>query len=415
MKLPPSFGWIVSLLVMSCPSYLFATDAYAQSTGEVAETNPELEQLREEAEQLRLELEISQRQRQIIEASSPILPSVTSASQALDGRINLAPGQTTIESLTLAYREMDIVAERICADLRTNFPDLRNVIVADSSLINTLPFYRVYRSRISLFEGSYKELLPDLPAPPPPPGFSTSSPLDLSFLSVPTTVLRSFIDLVALFRSDVSIRTFTFSPEENALISNLATNCQNPINVYHPDRYLLDTRNVSTSGLFGDVWGEIDNLISLRGRAQQRVDELERKGRSTSPIEKENLGRLKNINKLFDDFITGLGSLSNSNAVNPLYAIARAARIEEIIKQNTEASDSSSGAITSRFIFLSIPHAGGSDRTTRNLFTGSRVRYSGGVLVEYMLFSSEGYIEYSDVIDSHSGFTRFESEDASDR
>jgi hypothetical protein len=55
---------------------------------------------------------------------------------------------------------------------------------------------------------------------------------------------------------------------------------------------------------------------------------------------------------------------------------------------------------------LKVLEAGGSQQTSRNLILGSKVRYSGSAVVEYMLFAPDGTLRTAETLYYHTGFQK---------
>src|SRR5438132_13561184 len=79
--------------------------------------------------------------------------------------------------------------------------------------------------------------------------------------------------------------------------------------------------------------------------------------------------------------------------VSPLSAIVKAESLYRLLNdENTSV------------LYLEVLQAGGTDRITRNLLRGSKLRYSGSAVAQYMLFDKDGAIKLSKTVYFHTGF-----------
>ncbi|OWY63643.1 hypothetical protein B7486_51940 [cyanobacterium TDX16] len=127
---------------------------------------------------------------------------------------------------------------------------------------------------------------------------------------------------------------------------------------------------------------EIEELFQLKAQAERLIREQE----SQPTPNQQKIDKLKALNTQFAAFIDGIDNVDKTTGVNLLSILARAAKIEEVLTDKG-----------SYILFLDI-RAGGSNRTRRNLFFGSRLRHSGSVIVNYILFDRQGAIKLSDTL-----------------
>lgn len=395
----------VLFLLATFSVFIYRPSTAIGQTDSRSEVDPELQELQSEIDKLKLELQLLQTQRELAEAQQPILPE--SNVIPLEGRATVE-GTSSIESHILTYDVMRGVAEQFRIDFDTlrEINDDRellpqSIIIHDENVINSLSIHRVYEAqRIALTE-AFKEELPNLTPTEEVPSARTVT--DLSLAAVPGSLLRSVIDLLALFRQDVTIRNETVNASLNALISQIAYEFRNnsphgSITIYHPSLYLIDLQEGGGNELFSNILEGLDELFRYREQSGVEVSELEQKGKENRTTEdNRKLGRLKELNQQLDNFINGLSTINEATGVSAIYALARAEQVQGILKDG--------GAI----LFLDVEHSGGSSRTTRSLFSSGRVEYSGGVIVSYILFGRSGQILLSNTLHGYSGHQNVEA------
>jgi len=82
-----------------------------------------------------------------------------------------------------------------------------------------------------------------------------------------------------------------------------------------------------------------------------------------------------------------------------LHELVRAERLNRMLE-----SDPRTGILQ-----LKVLKAGGSQRITRNLIFGSKIRHSGSAIVEYLLFDKTGLLRSSEMFYYHTGFQKMDN------
>jgi hypothetical protein len=194
-------------------------------------------------------------------------------------------------------------------------------------------------------------------------------------LEIPTTILRSVADFFALFRTNTTINNFSVTLPEEALVAQLSrqfqSNTTRSVRVFYPAGYSLDV-NI--------VMDELNQLIELKNKAEERIA-------ASSPN---------------DPIVTKLNVLNNKADE----AISVISKPETLVALAKGASTAKALAAADSYVLLLKTEGGGSNRTTRNLFFGSRLRHSGGAIVNYILFNTQGEIVTSNTLYYHTGYVR---------
>jgi hypothetical protein len=333
----------------------------ASSTDQSQEVDPELEELKEQLEELKVRADILETQRSILTNS---LPRVTAT--PLDGTItnNARTGEPTFETQILAYQALSETAEALKSELSA-VPGLASLVVLDKEAFQNAATYQAYSYLYESLITSYKREL----------GLESGIIPNLTALEIPTTILRSVADFFALFRTNTTINNFSVTLPEEALVAQLSRQFQSDttrsVRVLYPAQYSL---NIDV------VMDELNQLIELKNKAEERIV-------ASSPN---------------DPIITKLNDL-NKKAEEAIVVISKPDTLSTLAKG---AGTAKALAAADSYVLLLKTEGGGSNRTTRNLFFGSRLRHSGGAIVNYILFNTQGEIVTSNTLYYHTGYVR---------
>jgi hypothetical protein len=335
-----------------------------QSSQRKEEVDPEREKLEREVEKLRLRKEISELRKDTLNNSLP-----AASSQAIDGSITISGSSTTavsstFESQILAYQALQETARALKTELST-VKGLSSLVIFDANVFQNVEQYQAYAYRYRILIAAYRREL----------GLE-SGPPDLTGLAIPTTVLRSVSDLLSLFRTETKISSFQLTLPDEALVAQLSAqfraDSSRTVRVFHPKVY---TSNVNV------ILNQLKDIFDLKDQADKKVNDSK-----TDPAKKERLMDLgKKFDELKKDFLT---------SSETLVAIARGSTTAQLLEG--EGS----------YILFFKTEGGGSNSITRNIFFGSRLRHSGGAVVNYILFDPNGEIVISDTLYYHTGYVR---------
>ncbi len=358
------------------------------ATEEAVESPSEqrLKQILEKQRLLEAEYNLLQREIDLTRLKGTVIAPTTSATEPLDSSdTNVQQGSLqTVESRILAYEAMNKVAGSISKDI-SNVDGIDSLIIYDQEIFSDLTAYRLLKVKLRDFKQRYADQ--QIILPPSGPG-GTRGITDLSSLALPTTFTRSVLEFVALFRSKDQI---TFEPDfelnPNAFISAVASHIQKkdiPVKVYNPSFYLTSLDSIDESSLEGLVGSELADLMRLRSKATS-----------------EYLGpTLLTLNDEVDAFLDALlvpVGQEDPFGNPPLLAIIQANKLEKILDDQ--------GA---HVLHLDIDVAGGSHRTRQSLFTtvfsGKRISFSGGSVVNYSLFARDGSLKKSGFFYYNTGY-----------
>jgi cell division protein FtsB len=337
--------------------------------------------------------------------STPIIPNPSP-----DSNPNALPDNTfigksdfpqTIESTILAYESMGLIAKEISDQtikkLQEN--DIQNVVIDNGKIKAALILHSIYTGQIIRLRDMYKTEFAQ-------PGVSAPAALDLTALTIPSTVLRTIIDFVALFRSKDKIFVQDIAVDDNTLAIKLGSEFNNQkLTVFYPDVNLINLESLSTNFKEGFLGEFLVKLLNDKFQATQLILQYEeeikkleaipaKKGKLTTRI-----NRLKEINTEVDTLIANLTRSTDEESPPILFLLEQAQEIKKLLLQENTV-----------IVNVDIVKSGGSIRTRDSLFTtmftGKRVAYSGGLIVSYVIFNPNGSIMVADVLSSKTGFRR---------
>jgi hypothetical protein len=315
--------------------------------------------------------------------------------KALEGKLTI-DDKVTIESQTLAYASMAKIAAQIAKEVK-EIRAPRVVIYHDKDMASLLEL-RTFLAQAKSIQQAFEDATPK-PAPSDRRGASFESIIATGALAV--TAAKTLVDLVALFRTDTAITGVEVTLDDTALAASVAHSLGGV--VFYPQIQPLD---FSSHAAFtkSEVVAVLDGLHKARQEAEAAVK------RATEALEADDDEARKTAADLLKEPLTKADALyqpfrdalfkADDTGANALGRLLRA----EILASRLEENGS-------HLLYLKVVKAGGSNRITRNLFTGSKLWHSGGAIVTYLLFRPDGAIAASGTLYRHSGYKRFEAPD----
>lgn len=227
-------------------------------------------------------------------------------------------GDTTLENVKLepemvSYRAMSEAADTISKEIKLKKPGARNIAIYDAQVVRDWRYYKAlfpaFRGQVNDFSSRYRGVLCQIAADFPKekfvsdnyknnncPGGTPTAALAGAGLQAAfaagTNVLKSFIDLTALFRTETKIQGVSFTVEESALVAELFRALRNQygddegaVKFYYPEvfppRLPTDPANPdpsSTVVIIGSLFldkAEADDAIAKMSKAVDAInDEL---------------------------------------------------------------------------------------------------------------------------------------------
>ena len=321
-----------------------------------------------------------------------LLPAPTAT--PLAGSINVTGG-VGFQSELLVYKSLYDIAKGIAAHMEK----VKGAVVIYSDAdINALQTYAIILTQIKNSVEQYKALNQRLN-----PGDSEEAGAAAIFAApqVASTLLRSVADITALFRTDTIITGLSINVDEAVLNSLLAeTLRRDDLKVFEPKLFLPNLFKQPDS----EIIKQLGNLNLVKTRGEQAVAEFDTLSAEVKKASEKKVAidRMRALNTQVDAFLTNLMRIDETSKQSALTGLYRAERIKNLLEDKQ----------TSTYVLhLKMAKAEGVRTTKSNLFTGTKLSYSGGIIVSYTLFDRDGQIVRSGIRGSYRGSSKNKIDD----
>jgi hypothetical protein len=334
--------------------------------------------------------------------------------KALDGKVTLDASATTAIQ-QLAYRAMSEAVTLMTKAIRTKLPDVKTVLIYNERDIADIAYYTVVTAQLDRLIKDYaaRAIVKDQPRRAGlEVAMAVMAPLALG------SVLKSTIDLISLFKTNVDIKGAAVTFEEASLVAQVAKHLQNspPVaNARQSNRVANSEANgeageaapisVIYSKLFvpgtltpdppeSPVLRALGDLAILRAKAETLIsafDALDAEAKETAP-NADKIQDLRALNAAFDALSAAIQKIEGADVPSALAVLLRAGALVKAIQNSATA-----------ILFVKAT-GGGESRTTQNLWRSGRLYYSGTAILTYILFTNERGVVLSDVISKTTGF-----------
>lgn len=364
----------------------------------------ELSKLQDDLKMEKLRTEIAEERRKRLTAMMP--DSNDPANKTLMGKIEVkdTPNTFETESVALSYEAVSVLSKQITNSLKSSAGDFNQVVIYNDDDFKKLVQYRIFESQAVPALNAYDFLLSiERPRGGNPRGLTRGMGTEvLELPSIGTSFVKSAIDFISLFRTDTEISNKDVTIEDTALgalVANEMKASRPGFKVYFPKAYIpdydwepADEKSVLT---------QLTKLYGYQEVAKGIIADYE----ATAAGEKEKhlyyrqIPALKALNEQVNKLLANYENRQGENSINDLRGLLRAEQLLRMLD-----SDSRTGILQ-----LKVLKAGGSQRISRNLIFGSKIRHSGGAIVQYMLFDKTGTLRSSEVFYYHTGFQKMNS------
>jgi len=310
------------LVVLSAalkPRAVLAQDSSATpsptATSSPTPESEELRRLRERNAILDEEKKAADSEKAIAEDKKAMLAAKFPSPSAtpLEGKTEV-DASVKIESQILTYKTMGDAADSIVREINDRGLDVKAVAVHNDKDVRALLSYMAVLRQLRLMGEEYDKMLAAERAETPEsanPEFRTETFVGASeALTVAKSVLGGFIDLIALLRTDTSIKGVDVSIEEPALVSEVFRAMRlkkedgglgEGIKLYYPATFPPNF-NANTPSEF---LGAIQGLNSVKSRAEELITKIEENEKAYADTKAE-VATLKKRQKQIPDEIAEL-------------------------------------------------------------------------------------------------------------
>jgi hypothetical protein len=336
-----------------------------------AKVDPEEEARKRELAKRKWEADIADEEKRLALARKAVREASQPAAEtkALEGKLSI-DDRVSIESEILAHQAVEAIAAEIA---RVLGPESRTYVVHQDNDLNAVVAYRAFEAQAAVIDSAYRELAAPPPAPPPAPGARPRAGLTLG-VAAATTAVKSVLDLIALFRTDTEIKGKEFAVDEAVLVSELRARLPRSAKLYYPRLF--------PAAMLLSPDGGVDPLRSVLARLEDlRTNEAAAAlavSRLAGDAKVEGDRRLTEVRALHTQFeqalfngggggsmLAGVPATPGATGAPPVASVVQGAALRELLQ--TEG----------RLLYLKVQRAGGSNRTDRNLFRGTKLSHSG--------------------------------------
>lgn len=339
-----------------------------------APTDPKVDKLNAELAILKAQNAIADERRReaadAAKAASDSLPKSTIT--PLDGKTT-ADSNVVISSTVLAYASTSKIAKRIANEISAH-GCVHSIMIHDDANVGSLSYYQaVLKVALTI----NKEYETTLEAQEPtrfaiPPGMALDTGISYA---------KSFLELISLFRTEVDLKGVQITLNADAIVAEVAHNLvQKEIlvtypKVFAPDLFYIEQEEpqktpATTAPRRATLQLVLKTLFSLKERADKLILANDPK-----------TDKLKAINAAFDQLIGFVMKVDDKTGIPNLATLHKAEAIYNLLDRDN-----------AYVLQLTACAAGGVNKTTNNLFTGSRLYHQGGAVVSYILYDKNGKI-----------------------
>jgi hypothetical protein len=370
--------------------FLVGVLAMGPASGEEQPRDPEIERLTKEKQKLELELDIAKKKAELLRASLP-----KPETKALEGKISVDE-KFGLPSQVLTYHAMRQIVAQASRDLDASATSVSTLIVFSEKEIGAVAAYGSALAQIQALQNRYTTLLGAAVAAAP-----------LAALLAPEiagTLLRSIADVAALFRTDVEIKATTVTVDKTAVVAELAralaeTNPRRTViypPLYLPKQFFKDPQQSS------ELMKKLTALLADRARSAEMIAVFEAKSpkEQADDPQRSKITQLKAINEQVDRLVTALSIPDEKTGLSLLTNLLKGELLRAMLAD-----------AATRILVVDVNASGGANKTTKNLFTGTKLFHSGGAVITVMMLDVNGAIGHARTYSAATEFVQFDSDE----
>lgn len=393
-------NFIISTILLGSMSISYFTPhAKAAQICDAEEISPEYKEICKELQDSEIRRELAESEQKRLEAERDAFKTTLpdTGIEPLEGKIDF--GDLVFESTVLAYESMvsatsDVhlsLSSKIKENLETNKNAailIYNLENGDDEVSQIYSLYKAFELQRNGLLDAYDQEKIELPRD------------NKESLATIAAAAGSAINLVKLFNVNQSVKPVTIDKLSlNALAAQLSKKFQsdNKTQVYYPNVHFLDTNKIDL------ILNQVGELLLIKEEAIEEVNNLN----AANEDDAEKIKRVTNLNNQTDSLLKAIGinseeqfsTSSEKDATVAIIELSKGASLKDLLDDKN---------LTPYILYVDVV-AAGSNRSTESLF-GGKLRHSGGVIVNYMLYNfQQGNPLYSDFVSEYSGFKKLES------
>jgi len=308
----------------------------------------------------------------LINAYAPTLPT------GLQGSIAVGDNQS-IEANAAAYRTMREVAGLVADALKDHLGGI--ILFLSTEDHNALTTANLFEADAALLRKAYENHEP------------TKEFIVQEILVGAGVLAKTASDIMALFRTDLEMKSRTVSIPDEALIAECASRLNSTR--YYPNGFpsfalspnaVVDALEPLEKARRDARLRQQMTLGQLDTQLAGAANDTDKKAASTRKQQLE--ARWTELEAGFNAFMQALRTRDAASGTTPLAQIMRGKWL------GTQLANKGTTALT-----VKVLQSGGTYVLRKSFFKGTRLRQSGGVIVEYLLVDAEGKVLASGTID----------------
>jgi len=374
----------------------------AVGASSLAQTTEErLKRLEQEISELRKKKELSEAEKEYIKSLLPqsSTPGATGALSVQDTEY--------LEGAMLAYGTTAAAAREIATRLSDLQPPPKAVFLLNETDVRELGALQAFEAQVQVV-GNHYEILRKMPppkatvsgAPDTAQKFTFALPGAAAAVEAVPGAIKSVLDIVNLFRTDVDIKARSITLEERAFFAQVYEQVS-ARNIAIYDGGLLALGTVDASAVRDRLLEDISRVQKQKACAMVHLGELEEAAAAVSKkqvqektVPSEFAWRIAQWQKFIADADAFLATFAKPEGAATFAALLRAAALRAHLQpKETHA----------RFLYLKIDKAGTVQTTRKNNFTGSKFFHNGGTILTYAVLGTDGRIEVANTLCRMSG------------
>ncbi len=323
------------------------------------------------------------------------------------------------ETSALSYEALNALSAQIEAAIRPVTSQYSAIAIHNEPDFTALAKYRVYRSQSNAALknfAAWRKKLEDAANREANAGDDIKiqgwDPITsaLNFPTIATAFAGSVGELLSLFRTETLITESVDTIDDDALgaaIANQLKKGNRSLKILFPQAFIpeydLETEGNESILIriseINQAYVEVSNFLLWAGR----LTEAQQNSISALIDEARNVKAQLRALAVGNEEIGGQNQRENDadaprQRYSDLRQLVRAEKLDRFLRQG---AGSRVGIVKVRSLA-----SGGSRRETRNLFLGNKIRYSGSVTIELLIFDVDGMLQASEIFSLHTGFRK---------
>jgi hypothetical protein len=353
---------------------------------ELKKVQDELKKLQEENAGLKsakgqaeLDKAIAEAQRAVFVARMP--PSEV---KPLEGKVSLDAAVTPIQKL--AHKAMSGAAEKMAADIAKL--TLNTVVIHNEADVAAVARYRSVMGQIELLRDGYDAADGGAAVGPTPDAAAAAAPLIFG-PALAGAAVKSVIDLLALFRTNVDIKGSAVTFEDASVVAETAKRlrAKKPdLKILYPT--LIPAGSVTTLDVnASEMLTGLRALATTRQRALAEVASFEARTedeKKANPTEGARVVSLKALNAGYDQLLAGIAQAGDATQTPSLSLLLRGEALAQRMASEGVA-------------ILYVKAVGGGESLVKQNLLRSRLSHRGTSILTYLLFDKSGELLQSNV------------------